>query len=59
MKPLYLRIWQWLTWRVDCSWCQRTVWQRPLAPFFKPTISHGICPACVARQLEAAGITNH
>ena len=57
MKPLRTRMWQWLTWRVDCSWCSKNIRQRLFARIFAPTVSHGICPACVEREYKRLGIT--
>ena len=50
MKPIPIRLWQYLTWQRDCCYCKTTYGKRLLAYLFKPTISHGACRSCFERE---------
>lgn len=48
MRQFLANIRKFLFWRVQCSWCGRTI-KRPVVPLRHPHVSHGMCQACFRR----------
>jgi hypothetical protein len=59
IRKIWFKIWFWLTYKVQCSWCKRTIhgaWipvpgKRLTRNRRLPRVSHGICPACFERMV--------
>ena len=57
MKPIPIRLWQYLTWQRDCCYCKTTYGKRLLAYLFKPTITYGVCTPCFLRETAKLDMT--